>query len=338
MITVVLTSMSDSSIRLRLMRILPEPKNRTGGTKPGISRVILASRLCNAFVTPPQSQPLLASAWMIGAIVSFTSMAVAGREVAVALDTFEIMMYRSFLGIVIVMSGAAISGTLGQITTRSMDVHVVRNISHFAGQNLWFYAITVAPLSLVFALEFTMPIWAMIFAVFVLRERLTATRIFTAAIGFVGILVVTRPWALGLGPGIVPAALAAIGFAGSAVFTRLLTRTETITCILFWLTVLQAVFGTVLAGYDGDIALPTLQATPWIVLIGCAGLLAHFCLTKALSLAPASVVMPIDFTRLPVVAFLGMLLYGEPIEAAVIIGALVIFAANYVNILTESRA
>ena len=288
-------------------------------------------------MSPPASHPLRAAVWMIGAIVSFSSMAVAGRAVSVELDTFEIMMFRSFIGIAIVLSVASLMGSLNQITSRSLGIHLTRNLSHFAGQNMWFYAITVLPLAQVFALEFTLPIWAMILAIFVLNEPLTRVRVATALLGFAGVLVVTRPWIGGISPGIIPAALAALGFAGSAVFTRLLTRTETITCILFWLTVMQAVFGVICAGYDGDFAFPTAQSWPWIVLIGCAGLLAHFCLTKALSLAPAAVVVPIDFARLPVVAVVGVVLYSEPIEVAVILGAVIIFGANYANILAETR-
>ena len=91
-------------------------------------------------------------------------------------------------------------------------------------------------------------------------------------------------------------------------------------------------FGLVAAGYDGDIALPSLQATPWIVLIGFAGLIAHFCLTTALSLAPANIVMPIDFIRLPVIAIVAARFLDEPLDVWVFVGALVIFGANYINI------
>lgn len=290
-----------------------------------------------ASFVPPASQPLRAAVWMIGAVVSFTSMAIAGRAVSFELDTFEIMMFRSFIGITIVLVASTLFGTFGQINRQSLGIHFIRNLSHFSGQNLWFYAITVLPLAQVFALEFTLPIWVMFLAVFVLGERLTTPRIVAAFMGFTGVLIVTRPWMAGVSPGIMAAALAALGFAGSAVFTRLLTRTQTITCILFWLTFMQAVFGVVCAGYDGDIALPSAQSWLWIILIGCAGLLAHFCLTKALSLAPASVVVPIDFARLPLIAVVGAVLYHEPIELAVVLGAVIIFAANYYNILSETR-
>ena len=283
------------------------------------------------------SDTIKAALWMTGAIVSFTSMAIAGRAVSLDLDTFEIMLYRSLIGVVIVMSVASIARTRHQITTRNMPLHLIRNLSHFAGQNLWFYSITVIPLAQVFALEFTSPLWVILLSPLVLGERLTRIRVIAALIGFVGILVVTRPSPETLQFGQLTAALAAIGFAGSAVFTRKLTRTETITCILFYLTVMQSAFGLICAGIDGDIALPSAANWPWIVLIACAGLLAHFCLTTALSMAPATVVMPIDFARLPVIALVGVAFYAEALDPFVFAGALLIFGGNYLNIWSETR-
>ncbi|KUF11732.1 DMT family transporter [Pseudoponticoccus marisrubri] len=280
---------------------------------------------------------LKACLWMTGAIASFTTMAVAGRAVSLDLDTFEIMLYRSLIGIVIVLSVASLAGTRRHISANKLRLHAVRNLFHFAGQNLWFFSITAIPLAQVFALEFTLPFWAMAMSVVILGEKLTPNRVLAAAVGFIGILVVTRPSPETVQFGQLTAALAAIGFAGSAVFTRLLTRTEKITSILFWLTVMQAVFGLVCAGIDGAIALPEPASWPWVVVIAFAGLVAHFCLTTALSLAPATIVMPIDFARLPVIAIVGMLLYAEALDPFVFLGALIIFAANYANIWYETR-
>lgn len=278
-----------------------------------------------------------AALWMIGAITSFTLMAIAGRTVSFELDTFEIMLYRSLTGIVIVVGLAWSTGRLRQVQRNHLGLHAARNLCHFAGQNLWFYAITVIPLAQVFALEFTTPIWVILLSPLLLKERLTAIGLLSAAIGFVGVLIVARPDPANLSPGLVAAATCAVFFALTAIFTRKLTRTETITTILFYLTIMQAVFGLICAGYDGDIALPSGQSLPWVVLIGCAGLLAHFCLTKALSIAPASIVMPIDFVRLPTIAVVGMLLYDEPLEILVFVGAALIFAANYINISAAVR-
>lgn len=288
-------------------------------------------------MTTPDSRPLLAAAWMLGAIISFTAMAIAARAVSFELDTFEIMTYRSLIGVFLVVGGAAVAGTLGQVTRRSMGLHFIRNLSHFIGQNLWLFAVTLIPLTQVFALEFTTPIWVMVLAVFVLNEPLTRVRVATGLLGFVGILIVTRPWSIGISPGVMAGALAAIGFAFSAVYTRLLTRTETTTCIMFWLTTMQLGFGAICAGIDGDVALPSVVSVPWLIVIGVAGVVAHFCLTTALSLAPAAVVVPIDFVRLPLIAIVGVLLYNEPLQGPVLIGAALIFAATYVNVMFETR-
>ncbi|WP_298679570.1 DMT family transporter [uncultured Lentibacter sp.] len=284
------------------------------------------------------SKTLPAMLWMIGAIGSFTAMAVAGRAVSFELDTFEIMMYRSFVGIVIVLAVARASGHLHDITRRHLGVHLIRNIAHFAGQNLWFFAITVIPLAQVFALEFTSPIWVLVLSPLLLGERMTQTRVLAALLGFAGILIVARPFGETVGLGVVSAALAAIGFALSIIFTKRLTRSERITCILFYLTAMQAVFGILCAGYDGDIALPSPATAPWLLLIGCAGLLAHFCLTTALSLAPATVVVPVDFIRLPLIAVIGWAVYHEPLDLWVLLGAVLIFAGNYYNIWSETRS
>ncbi len=275
--------------------------------------------------------------WMLGTIASFSAMAVAGREISQALDTFEIMMYRSMVGVIIVCSLAALKGTWRQIETTRLPLHGFRNLAHFTGQNLWFYAVTLIPLAQLFALEFTTPIWVILLSPLVLGERITLIRAIAAAMGFAGILIVARPNVQGVDIGIITAAASAIFFAFSIMLTKRLTRYESITSILFWLTTMQLVFGLVMAGYDGDIAIPDTKAGAWVFLIGCAGLLAHFCLTKALSIAPATVVVPIDFVRLPAIAVVGMLVYGELIDIWVFIGAIIIFAGNYLNIWWETQ-
>ena len=279
----------------------------------------------------------MAALWMIGAIASFSSMAVAGREVAIELDTFEIMMFRSLLGVVVVVLVAGMTGTWRQINTQNMGLHAARNLAHFTGQNLWFFAVTVIPLAQVFALEFTSPLWVIVLSPLVLGEKLTPMRALAAIMGFIGILIIARPGVTAVDMGVITAAACAIFFALSIMFTKRLTRTQSITCILFYLTTMQLVFGLIAAGYDGDIKIPTSATVPFVLVIGIAGLLGHFCITKALALAPATVVMPIDFIRLPAIAVIGMLLYNEPLDLWVGVGAAIIFIGNYLNIWSETR-
>nr|WP_281502718.1 DMT family transporter [Aliiroseovarius sp. F47248L] len=278
-----------------------------------------------------------AALWMTGAIASFSAMAIAGRAVSHQLDTFELMLYRSCVGLIIVLCILFVHKRHDEITTVNAPLHLVRNLAHFAGQNLWFFALTAIPLAQVFALEFTSPLWVAALSPLVLGERLTMTRTMSAAVGFVGILIIAQPFSgTGISTGLGAAALSAVCFAFTAMFTRRLTRTETTLAILLWLTATQLLFGLIAAGYDADITLPSLVTAPWLVLIGCAGLLAHACLTTALSLAPASVVIPIDFTRLPLIALIGALFYDEPIGIALVLGASLIVIANLVNIRAEA--
>ncbi|MGR3435562.1 MAG: DMT family transporter [Shimia sp.] len=282
--------------------------------------------------------PTLAAAlWMTGAIVSFSAMAVAGRAVSFELDTFEIMMYRSLIGVVVVTALIVATRRTAEIRTRRLPLHLTRNAAHFFGQNCWFYALTLIPLAQLFAFEFTSPLWVLILSPLFLGERLTWPQVGFAALGFLGVLIVARPDFGSPNPGHLFAAASAIGFAGTAIATRLLTRTETIACIMFWLTATQAVYGIAFAGWDGDVALPSAASVPWLVVIGMAGLVAHFCLTTALSLAPASVVMPMDFVRLPVIAIVGMAFYAEALEWPVLAGGVLIFGATYANTLRQAR-
>jgi drug/metabolite transporter (DMT)-like permease len=269
---------------------------------------------------------------MIGAIFSFTSMAVAGRAISGQLDTFEIMFYRSIMGFLIVIVVAKSIGTLGEIDLKYFRLHLLRNIFHFIGQNLWFFALPLIPLAQLFALEFTSPIWVLLLAPLILGESLTLRKLAIAALGFIGVLIVAQPEIGAVNIGILAAGSAAIGFAGAAILTRKLTAQNSLTKILFFLTGLQILFGLLCAGYDGDIALPDLATAPWLIVIGAAGLAAHFCMTKSLSLAPASLVMPVDFARLPLIAVIGVVFYDESLDLYLVLGAILILVANYLNL------
>jgi len=287
--------------------------------------------------TTTESRPLLAAAWMMGAVAAFTLMAVAGRMVGDELDTFEILAWRSLIGVAIIAAVLSAQGGWGAVKLRRPGLHLARNVTHFVAQNLWFYALFTIPLAQVFALEFTAPLWVLILAPFLLGERLTRARALSAGLGFLGILVIVQPGAAGISAGVGAAALAAVGFALTYVCTKTLTGVAEAACILWWMSLSQALMGLACAGLDGGIALPSAAAAPWVLVLGLTGLGAHFCITRALGLAPATLVMPFDFLRLPVIAVVGLLLYAEPVGLAVVIGSALILAGNYLNIRAAGR-
>src|SRR3990170_1782747 len=282
---------------------------------------------------PGRHSVITATFWMMGALASFVAMAIGGRELAAAqMSTFEILLFRSLVGLVVGSMLLARSGW-GQISARRFGLHLVRNVSHFGGQFGWFYGISMIPLAEVFALEFTAPMWTAIMAALLLGERMTRPRLLAIGLGIAGMLIILRP---GLAV-IHPAALAVLGaaacFALTFVLTRKLAHTETALAILFYMTVIQLPLALIPALANWVSPPPALW--PWLLVVGATGLSAHYCMTRALRLADATVVVPMDFLRLPVAAFAGFLFYGETLDWLVLAGATVMLLGNLASIRAE---
>ena len=284
-----------------------------------------------------KSEPMKATVWMIGAMFSFSLMAVSGRELATNLNTFEIMLFRSIIGFLIVLAIGYFAKTLAEIKRDRLGLHLFRNLAHFSGQNLWFLAVASIPFSQLFALEFSTPVWVALLAPLFLGEVLTKQRALTVILGFAGVLIVARPDINQFDFAIIAAGACAICFAGSMMATKKLTSDQSITCILFWLTLMQLAMGLVATVFTGTITFPEGINIFWIVIVGIGGLTAHFCITNALALAPAIVVIPLDFMRLPLISVIGFLAYGEAFELPILVGAGVIFIAILLNLKAEKQ-
>ncbi len=274
---------------------------------------------------------------MIGAMLSFSLMAVSGRELATSLNTFEIMLYRSIIGFLIVLVIGYFAKTLGEIKGGRLGLHLFRNLAHFSGQNLWFLAVASIPFSQLFALEFSTPVWVALLAPLFLGEVLTKQRVLAVILGFAGVLIVARPDINQFDFAIIAAVACAICFAGSMMATKKLTSDQSITCILFWLTLMQLAMGLLATVFMGTVTFPEGINIIWIVIVGIGGLTAHFCITNALALAPAIVVIPLDFMRLPLISVIGFLAYGEAFELPILVGAGVIFMAILLNLKAEKQ-
>ena len=272
------------------------------------------------------------SLWMIGGVFCLTSMAIAGKEISLQIDTFEILFFRSVIGVCIILFFLVKKNLLHEINLKEIRTHLKRNLAHFIGQNLWLYALASITLAEVTSLEFTMPIWIVFFSYLMLNEKLDKYKIISVCIGFVGVLITVRPDIETLNLGLIAAAISAIVFALTNIYTRKLTRTESTLTILFFLTSIQLVFGLITSLLDGQLDIPTNENIIWIVTIGFAGLGAHYCITTALSLAPPTVVAPIDLLRLPIVVLIGVFFYSEQGDIFIYFGASLIIFANWLNL------
>ena len=270
---------------------------------------------------------------MLGAICSFTSLALAGRELSGELNAFQIMLYRSVISLLVIVGFLARGGLgetgFGQLRTSIPAFHLGRNVVHYVGQYSWFYALPLIPLAQITALEFSAPIWTVLLAALVLGERLTVRRALAVLLGFGGILVILRPGVMPVESAALIVLAAAFCYAVVFVVTKRMTATETPLAILFYMFLIQFVIGLgpALPGF----VVPTAEDWPWVVAVGIAGLAAHYCLTRAFMAAETGVVIPVDFLRLPLIGVIGWLLYGEGVEVWLVVGAGLIVAGIWIN-------
>lgn len=273
---------------------------------------------------------------MIGALLSFSIMAVSIRELSRAgLSIFEILAIRSGVALLVLLSLLAVRPEMRlHAVPRRMGLHLFRNTIHYASQFSWALSLTMLPLATVFSLEFTMPAWTAVLAVWFLHERMNASRLGVVVLGLIGVLVILRPGIAGFNPAAILVLLAAFGYAITMITTKKLTITETTFAIIFWMAVIQ--FPLSLIGSDpaAFLNIDTRHILPAIG-VGTAGLTSHYCLSNAFRSGDATLVVPLDFMRIPLIAVVGWAFYGEQLDLFVLLGALIIVSGVLWNLRSE---
>jgi len=282
---------------------------------------------------------LKAVAWMMGALLSFAAMSVSIRELSfTGMHAFEMLFLRSAVGVVI-LAGILSFQRWGQIRTGRVAGHLLRNVVHFAGQVFWIFGITLLPLATVSAFEFTTPVWGAMLAVLFLGERMNRGRWVAMGLGALGILIILRPGLGGGGENFAAGAAIMLActfcFGATNAVTKWLTRSDGALTILFYMVLMQTVLGAFASAF---VWIPVQLADwPLIAVLALTGLSAHYCLTRALAQADATLVMPMEFLRLPLIAVVGFLLYQESLEPAILLGAALIFSGTLYSLRFESR-
>jgi drug/metabolite transporter (DMT)-like permease len=274
---------------------------------------------------------------MIGALLSFSMMAVAIRKLWGTFSLMEILALRAALGLLIVGVTAMFRpAERRSINTRRLPLHILRNGVHFGSQYLWAYGVVVLPLATVFALEFTMPAWTIILAHFFLGEHMSRSRVGAVILGLIGVVVILRPGVESFQPAALIVLTAALGYGAQNIATKKLTSTESTFAIVFWMNVIQLILALIFAGpfFLGKI---TPDLLPAVAALGTAGLFAHLCLSNAFRAGDASVVVPLDFMRIPLIAVIGWWLYAEPLDIVVFAGAGIIISGILWNLRSEMR-
>jgi drug/metabolite transporter (DMT)-like permease len=271
-----------------------------------------------------------AALWMAGWLGLMLIMAVAGREATRELNVFQIMEVRTVLGIILLYPLIRLYGGFARLKTSRPLAHLARNLIHYAAQLGWFLSLTLIPLGQVVSIEFTMPIWTAILAASFLGERITIWKTSAIVLGLVGVIIIVRPATGEINPGQLIAFAAAIGFGISVAMMKSLTRTESAVAIVFWMMVIQSAAGLLPSLYVWK--WPSLYVWFCVILIAFSGTFSHFCLARAMLYADATIVLPMDFLRVPLTAAAGWLIYSERLDMFTVLGAALILTGNLLNL------
>lgn len=269
------------------------------------------------------------------ASLSFTAMLVCVRLLDGRYPSFEIVFFRSLVGLVFILPPLMRDGVSGLHTTR-FPLHVLRAGFALMAMVFYYYAVAYLPLGAAITYSFVIPLAVTVGAALFLKEKVDGPRWIATLIGFCGILIILRPGSSGIGLPVAMALLSVVFYAGAWITMKFLTRTDAALVIVSYqniLVVFLALVPTLIWG-----TFPLASDLPLLIGIGLFGSFANYCQAKSFGSADASAVMPFDFLRLPFSVAGAWLLFAETTGIWTLVGAVVIFGATYYITWHESRS
>jgi drug/metabolite transporter (DMT)-like permease len=273
--------------------------------------------------------------WMLLSCALLAGVAALGRYAALAgVSPLQVVFLRLLFG-VIALSPVLVWRGPGMLRTTNLRLYVARVLLGLAGMTTFFMSLSLLPVGEVTAIGFLTPLFSIIGAVLFLREVVRWRRWTATLIGFAGALVILRPGVSEVGPGTWLALTAALCMAGASLMIKRLSDRDDPDKVVLISVLMQTPIALVPALFVWQWLAPHL----WVVLavMGALGMLGHITLARAFRAADASLVMSVDFARLPFAVLFGFALFGELIDIWTWIGAGVIFAASLYNAHREGR-
>jgi len=277
--------------------------------------------------------------WMIGALTSFCLLAVGARELSGGIPISQSLCIRSAIGLIFLFFIYVLNYRKINNSSKNrkkskafngVKLHFFRNVFHYAAQYGWFFGIGLLPLAEVFALEFTVPIWTLIIAAIFLGEKVTRTKLISIFIGTLAVIVIVKPGYALVDTASLVVLASAIFFAVSHSLTKRLSLTESPFSILVFMCAIQFPIGLALSITSW--VWPDIAQWFWLILIGLSALSAHFCLAKSMQYADVTNIVTLDFFRLPLIALIGVVFYAETFELSLLVGGIMMLAANLINL------
>ena len=284
---------------------------------------------------PNRTETLHGIAWMLIAVAGLAGIVIAVRALKPDIGITEILFLRALIGLIFISVFMIPRCGYKTLRTKRLPFQILGNFTHVGAQYCVFFAVISVPLAVVTSIEYTIPALTAAIAAMTIGERVKKYRWISMAVSFAGVLIIIRP---GFVPVSIPTLMVILGailFSAQNVMVKVLSQTESAGTMVFTMNLMQGIILVGPAIYFW--VTPEWHHLPWLLLLGTSGIITHFCISKALVLIDTSVCFPLDFLRLPFIALIAYLLWGETFSPWVLIGALVIFASTYFSVRREAK-
>jgi drug/metabolite transporter (DMT)-like permease len=272
--------------------------------------------------------------YMLATTLCFSIMGAMARHVGQELEPLVVAFWRSLFAMVF-MAPLLVPYGLAPFRTRKLGLHLLRNVLQALDMFAYFIGVALLPLAETTALSFTTPLFAVLFAVVVLGERIKARRIGALVVGFAGVLVVVQPGGGPIAYGDAMILISSLFWAAAITVIKRLADTDSSLTMTAYMTVLMVPFALVPALFVWQ--WPSWMALGLCVAMGLIGTLGHLAFAQAFRLADSTAIMPLDFTRLVWASLLGFLIFAEVPSLAHWLGGALIFASTLYIAYREAR-
>ena len=266
--------------------------------------------------------------------VAFSAMGALVRVLSLEMPTATILFFRSAFSLPVLLLWMLATGRTTRIRTERVGWHFARAMAGVGSLACLIVAYRHLDFALATALAFTTPLWVIVLSILFIGERPGWRRSAATALGFIGVLIIMRPLpelGIGVWAALMSAALGAMALS----FLRHLSRLEPAETLLLYFFLFSMIISAAPALYAGH--LPDLRQLLLLLAISTVGMAGLACAANAFSRADATIVAPFDFTRLPIAAVIGLLVFGEVPDRWLLAGAAVMVAALYMIIVFGRR-
>jgi drug/metabolite transporter (DMT)-like permease len=242
----------------------------------------------------------------------------------------ELIFWRQLITAVLLGAGLALAGRIALLKTQRLPAHARRAAAGIVGMIFTYGAVLLLPLAEATTLGFTAPVFAVLIAVVLFRERIGPYRWGAVGIGFAGVMVVMQPFG-GLAQGVTLAGVV-VGLVAPFMVALIsfqiqdLNTTENPWSIVFWFAALSLPVAALALPFVSTAHDPLTWAL--ILGMGLVGAAAQMLLTTSLRFGSAAVILLMDYTALLWASFYGYYVFDRAAPASLWLGAPLIIAAG----------